>query len=271
MPVKDFRDHDLQLGRAAVSEDKRTLTFNDLLDAKVLNLRKAKRALPKARYAWTAFWRLAKLTMLKNDQLGDCVPVGALHKAQLDSALVGSSAKQYVATDAETVKLYSKVGGYKPGDPSTDNGAYLLDMLKYWRTTPIGGQRLLGFARLDALNDDHWRIASYLFGGLYLGLALPTSAQQEFRDGRPWSATTDQPGSWGGHCVLSADFVTRTSDVLYTWGALQPMTPAFRARYCDEAYCLLPGEWAHDIPYLKAAGFRADAFADLLSQIGAAQ
>src|ERR1700761_2716083 len=54
-----------------------------------------------------------------NDSLGDCVPAGCNHVAGLANANAGSS---FDPTLDDVIKDYEAIGGYKPGDPSTDQG-----------------------------------------------------------------------------------------------------------------------------------------------------
>ena len=94
--------------------------------------------------------------------------------------------------------------GYKPSDPSTDRGAVELDVLRYWRKTGVGGYKIDAFVALEPKNHLHVQAAVDLFGGSYIGLALPVSAQQQ----KVWSVPpggptgTGAPGSWGGHAVV---------------------------------------------------------------------
>jgi hypothetical protein len=86
--------------------------------------------------------------------------------------------------------------------------------------------------------------AVWIFGGCYVGLALPKTAQAQTQNHQPWSVTSagttgdGAPGSWGGHAVPVMAYDTRSLTVV-TWGALQTMTWGFWAAYCDEAYAIL--------------------------------
>ena len=41
--------------------------------------------------------------------------------------------------------------GFRPGDPSTDRGAYALDVLNYWRQSGIAGHRIAAYAAVDQI------------------------------------------------------------------------------------------------------------------------
>jgi hypothetical protein len=86
--------------------------------------------------------------------------------------------------------------------------------------------------------------AVYMFGGCYIGVLLPQSAQ-----GQPiWSVPPmgptgpGAPGSWGGHAVPVVAYDARGLTVI-TWGAMLRMTWQFWETYCDEAYAILSQDW----------------------------
>jgi hypothetical protein len=125
-------------------------------------------------------------------------------------------------------------------DPATgEEGAVELDVLRDWRSHGVGRHRIAGFARVPVYDHRLLRTAAWLFGGLYIGLQLPLSAQ---RHGTwDWGGALtgpDRPGSWGGHAVDVVGYSPGSLTVV-TWGRLQDMTWAFWDRYCDEAYCIL--------------------------------
>ena len=90
-------------------------------------------------------------------------------------------------------------------------------------------------------------LATWLFGTLYMGLALPLSAQADI--GKVWNDLSDEPGTWGGHCTVSCGYSNLAgfgcAPVLdaVTWGTTQRMTPAWLAKYCDELYAPLTAKW----------------------------
>jgi hypothetical protein len=125
-------------------------------------------------------------------------------------------------------------------DPATgEEGAIELDVLNWWRKHGIGRHRIGAFARISVHDHRLVETAAWLFGGVYIGLQLPVSAQG--RHTWEWSGSLtgpDRPGSWGGHAVDVVRYTAETLTVV-TWGRLQEMTWSFWDRYCDEAYALL--------------------------------
>lgn len=178
--------------------------------------------------------------MMANDNLGDCTCAALGHALQAWSAATGS---EYTVHDQVIVDAYSKWCGYVPGDESTDQGGNEIDVLNSFRRDGLGGKTLLAYADPSVKNPEHIKQAVYLFGGLYIGLALPITAQ----DQKTWdvvvNSNDNQPGSWGGHAVQVLGYDAKTLTCV-TWGELKQMTWDFFGVYCDEAHALLMGDWA---------------------------
>ena len=96
-----------------------------------------------------------------------------------------------------------------------------------------------------------------LFGGLYLGAALPKSAQGQYRAGEAWQVTNGgrDAGTWGGHAMWEARTVLHRRKKLVTWGGLQEATDAWDRAYVDEKMALVPADWQKHMPaYIVEAG-----------------
>jgi hypothetical protein len=113
-------------------------------------------------------------TMSLNDTLGDCVPAAAAHCVTQWTTYAGDA---IVPTDSDVLKAYEDVGGYVQGNPATDNGCNMLDFLKYWRKTGIGGNKIAAFVSVNPTSDTEVRWSIKLFGNLYLGVQLPLTVQ----------------------------------------------------------------------------------------------
>lgn len=191
--------------------------------------------------------------MYLNDSLGCCVIAAMGHMIGQWTAY--ARGKGVILADQDILRAYSAVGGYVPGDASTDNGCDMLTALNYWRQTGIGGHKILAFAAVNWLNHVEVEQAINLFGSLFVGVALPISAQGSpvwevpssgpYRDG--------SPGSWGGHAECDVGYNAVRSGGLFnrrrpglmpiTWGARGAKTWAFMDTYCDECYVALSQEW----------------------------
>jgi hypothetical protein len=151
-----------------------------------------------------------------------------------------NAGKQVVPPTAAIIKAYEDISGYNPGDPSSDHGAVEIDVLNHWRRTGIAAHRVAAYVKLTPGDHEHVKAAVNLFGGCYIGVLLPKTAQtQEMWDVPPRGPAGDgAPGSWGGHAVPVVGYDEAGLTVV-TWGALKAMTWNFWAAYCDEAYAVL--------------------------------
>lgn len=220
----------LPLGKAPRKNDPRTL-------------RLAKYLTPVAAYPdhvdWTA--DVPTWPMYGNDSLGDCTIAAAGHMIQAWTAAVG---RPLTPEEAAVIAAYWATG-------SGDTGRYELDVLNFWRTQGIADHKIVAYVALDPANIDHVRFAIATFGGVYVGVALPLTAQGQSE----WSVVGDgqgggsSPGSWGGHAIPYLAYDARTPGeqggelVCLTWGAPLKLTDAFSAAYCDEAYAIVTQDW----------------------------
>jgi len=187
---------------------------------------------------------VAQWPMYDNDKIGDCTVAGAAHLIEVWDDWTDGASDRPLPTDAAVLAAYEKVSGYRPGQPGTDNGARLVDVLQFWRSTGIDGHKIDAWAGLERGSRAEVEDAIWLFGGAYVGLELPVSAQRQIVWSVPsGSGDAGVPGSWGGHCVPIVGYDHRGLTCV-TWGALKRMTWGFYARYCDEAYAVLSaGDW----------------------------
>lgn len=216
----------LLLGKLPARVDPRTLSLARYVDRTVLPAPPVELDLTTAVHDWP---------MYGNDRLPDCTTAAAGHAVEAWTAAAAGTAveipEQAVVDAFEAVKIV---------DPATgEEGAVELDVLKLWRSAGIGEHRIAAFAQVARSDHDLVRTGAWLFGGLYIGLQMPLSAQDQ--DVWDWNGRLDgpdAPGSWGGHAV---DVVAYDDAGLtcVTWGVLQKLTWAFWDRYCDECWCLV--------------------------------
>lgn len=166
--------------------------------------------------------------MLANDFYGDCTIASVGHATQ--------ALGLYLPSDEVVLNYYSRWCGYVPGDPSTDQGGIEVDVLNQWRKEGFNGHKLLAYADPPIANTKIIRQAIAALGGLYIGLSLPVSAQEQ----DVWDVVQGpdaEPGSWGGHAVYAHGF-NPTGPFCITWGERKQMTWAFWLKYTDEAHAL---------------------------------
>ncbi len=220
------------------------------LDPRTFKLERYTAALPPAPPGVYYQGHVAMWPMMLNDSLGDCVCAASGHMIEQWTTYVGAP---FTPTDDEILKAYEVIGGYVPGDPSTDNGCDMLTALNTWRLSGIAGHQITAFASiLGTVSGDpiprasimeNLKLSVLMFGNCYLGLALPLSVQWA----PSWhiddsDAAAAAPGSWGGHCVPAVGYDEETITVV-TWGGLLNMSWNFFLRYCDEGYAVLSRDW----------------------------
>ena len=187
-------------------------------------------------------------------------------------AWTANAGTELTVPDSAILNYYEKWDGYNPADPSTDLGGVELDVLNHWRQQSFNGQTLDAYVAIDAgtrapgpgtgENPSPPPLPSipdvatsiWLFGGAYIGVELPISAQnQDIWDVPVHPGPDDEPGSWGGHAIYIVAYDQNTLTCI-TWGQLKKMTWAWFAKYCSEAYALVSKVW------IEASGIAPSGF-----------
>jgi hypothetical protein len=224
-------DHSkMRLGRKAIKTDSRTLALGDYLTPTLPP--------PPPAKDWTS--GITSWGMMLNDTLGDCTIAGVAHAVQVWSA---NTSAMITVPDPTVESFYEKWDGYDPTNPGSDAGGVELDVLNDWRKDTFDGHQLLAFADPKVANLVEIRQSIALFGGVYIGLSLPLTAQkQDLWDVVHGGGADAKKGSWGGHCVFVPAY-DENGFTCITWGALKTMTVAFWEHYCDEAHTLFGQNW----------------------------
>jgi hypothetical protein len=183
-----------------------------------------------------------------NDQYGDCGVAAFAHQVQVWNSLTDRS---FAVGEAQCIAAYEVLcPGFNPVTDANDNGTDLLTNCQYWKSHGIddpassyGRDQISAYMSVDPTNTMDVEQSIAQFGGLYLGVQLPISAQSQV--GSLWTVTSGrnaEPGSWGGHAIPVISYDPDKLCVV-TWGALQYMTWDFLYTYGDESYCLLSRNW----------------------------
>jgi hypothetical protein len=174
--------------------------------------------------------------MLGNDALGDCTCASLGHMDQVWSASTGHP------EDITDEAIFGRMGGLYWRTGTEDTGRNMLDVLNEVSNNGLAGDKFAAFAAVDVKNHALIRYVTWAFGGVYLGITLPVTAQtQNVWDYVP-NANGNEPGSWGGHAVNIVGYKAK-GPIVVTWGALKQLTWAFVDHYCDEAYGIVSPDW----------------------------
>lgn len=195
-----------------------------------------------------------------NDNVGDCTCADVDHEVK--ALQIASGQPEVVSTADQCLAAYSAITGYNPADPNTDQGAVMQDVRDYWHKTGFTlGQtsdKILMFAELDIKHTDLIKLALSKLGAIGLGLNFPGSAMTQFDRNEPWDVVQGATIE-GGHAVALVGYDASYWYVV-TWGRVQKVTPAFFAKYFEEAWVSLSADFA--------AGLGTDAFDQAVYALG---
>lgn len=226
--------HNVKLGRLPKKTDPRTLQLSHYIDKAIL---------PPVPKTMPAF-KVPSWPMYGNDRLGDCTIAALGHMVQ---GWTFETGREKTLTEAAIETAYWETGSPPSahgvaGGP-TDDGRNELDVLNYWRHAGVSGDKPIAYAEVG-ITQAAIETGTYLFGGLYTGVALPLTAQTQHE----WSVVGDgktgnsAPGSWGGHAVPFVGYDT-IGVYLVTWGGVLKATWGFVETYFEEAYAVLSNDW----------------------------
>ena len=179
-------------------------------------------------YSAAAVQALAQ--MYGNDQLSDCVIAGGYHIVGVET---GNAGKAFIATEAQIEKDYGAIGGYVPGDPSTDNGCDEVTAMNWWENHGFAdGTKPLGWLAVNPADITEVMQAIYLFENCMFGVELPDAWVNPFpsSSGFTWDVAGD-PDPDNGHCFIGCGY-NAAGVKISTWGMLGTDTWAAVKKYC---------------------------------------
>jgi hypothetical protein len=184
-----------------------------------------------------------------NDQLGDCTCAADANVVQQQTFY--GQGTEVIVPDSATLLSYEKVGGYVPGDPSTDQGALIPDALAYLKATGMVGHTIANYGSIDASQVAKIKTAIAEFGAVDFGVNLPNSAQAQFQAGLDagtmpvWDYDPSADNTIeGGHCILGVGY-TAAGFLIFTWSAVVLVTWAWWSRYGSEAWAVVSHDWVN--------------------------
>ena len=173
--------------------------------------------------------------MLGNDVYGDCVFAGAAHEHMLATRRLSATRARFTTRDV--LSDYAAATGFRPNDPSTDQGTDMTLAANYRRKIGVldatGVRRRIGaFVALRPGDLEQHLEAAWLFGAVGIGVTIGQRQEDQFDAGEPWDGP---PGAdAGGHYVPLVGFRDGLLHVV-SWGRAQAMTPAFLRSANDES------------------------------------
>lgn len=249
MAQKQYR-----LGKRPAVFDSRTLRFGQYLSTRL--------PAPPNAVDWGK--NVSSWPMYLNDKYGDCTCAAVGHMIENWTAAVG---KEKSPTDAQILKFYEHFT-----TPGPENGCNMLGVLKYWRTTGLGGDKVMAFAQLEPRNVNEVKDAVSIFGGCYIGVELPKFALSgSDLSTIPWVVPPQgpigdaAPDPNGGHCIPAVAYDSRNIYVV-TWGMVKSMSWQFYVDYADEAYAVLSNDFLSKNK--TPDGFDLDQLRQDLAEIG---
>jgi hypothetical protein len=171
---------------------------------------------------------LGPLPIDGNATYGDCTIAGFAHLIQIWNWLYGHLVKvpSEAAIDAEYFKL---TGG-------ADAGLVEAIVLATAKKVGLFGERIGLYAPIKTSNREAIKQAVAFYGGAYLGIMCPESAQRQFGEGKPW--TYEGETTQDGHCVVAIGYNAQGLECA-TWGGVALLTWGFLDHYLDEVWAVL--------------------------------
>ena len=193
-------------------------------------------------------------TMALNDDLGCCTISAKVHI--VTSQQFYGQSRTVVVPDAEVLKGYQAVSGYKPGQPRTDVGATMQDSYDYWRKTGFlvsgASYRIEAFAEIPTgsrgeLDHDMIKTCIDAFGAVDMGMSFPDFAMDQFDANQVWDYNPRKRFNIdGGHDAPYIGYGGSGAGAYYdvwTWGRRQRMSVAFAERFCEEFWTHGERDW----------------------------
>ena len=202
---------------------------------------------------WTAKLP-SSLGMMLNDQLGCCTCAGIFHALQVWTA--NANPPMDTEPDSSVEIAYEKFCGYKPGDPSTDNGGVEQDVLTDWLNqgvdtahplgTPDTINKLTAFYEVDSRNLDDVRRTIADCGVAYIGFNVPAYLMANGNPPDVWCLPqgAEDESIEGGHCVILCGYDADTFKLI-SWGRVYSMTTGFFQKFVDEVYGPVDADWVN--------------------------
>ena len=223
----------IKFGRLPRIDDTRTFELSGYLNKENLP------PVPK-KYNWGKEIRRDNWGDMGNLKINLCTCAAAGHAIMVWTSSTGRFKRP---KDQDILNAYCALTNYDPETKANDVGVEALKFLKYWRKNAISGHQIIAFAKLQEKNRQQLLQTIYLFGGCYVGLNLPKSAERQYNTTKKWTIPRGgkkrdaKKGSWFGHAVLITGYREEELRII-TWGQEMIMTMDFWDAYSEESYAV---------------------------------
>jgi hypothetical protein len=187
--------------------------------------------------------------MLGNDTHGDCTIAGIAHGQMVWNWATSSGIPPF--TDNQIISQYMTLTG------GADNGLDPVVVAQWWQNTGLTDNlgtvhRIRSFTALD--NVEQCIEAAFLFGFSGLAVWMPSTAEEQFAAGEPWSDTSGDPLQNEGHFIPLVGRNSAGDLMVVTWGRLQGVTEAWLQKYLGGGVAYTSQE------YMMASGLSPEGF-----------
>ncbi|MDQ6610583.1 MAG: hypothetical protein M3Y85_12265 [Bacteroidota bacterium] len=199
-------------------------------------------------YNWGRKIHPDKWSSFGNLKINDCTCAAAGH---LIMTWTGNIGRFHRPTTRSIVKAYTDITGFNPKTDGIGKPVEAIKALKYWRKHGIDNHKIIAFAKLSFKNREQLKQAIYLYGGCYVGLNLPKSAEKQYNESKKWTVPRNgangvgEPGSWIGH-ALSITGYSKNELTAISWGKEIIMSLDFWEKYVDESYAVFSSDFVRD-------------------------
>jgi hypothetical protein len=220
-----------RLGKKTPVFDSRTLRFGKYVQENL--------AAPPENIDWGK--NVQNWPLYSNDKYADCTCAAAAHLIENWTAACGD---QKTLTKAEVLDFYRHFT-----QPGPENDCNALTVLKFWRSNGLASHKIIAFAALERRNVQEIKKAVALFGGCYVGIALPKfAAEAHDPPAVPWVVPPQGPVKDAapdpefGHCVAAVGYDKQDLYAI-SWARVKKMSWDFYMDYVDESYAILSDDF----------------------------
>ena len=189
-----------------------------------------------------------KWSSFGNLKINNCTCAAAGHLIMSWTANIN---RLHKPTTKVIVKAYSDITGFNPNTDGIGEPVEAIKALKYWRKHGIDSRKIIAFAKLTFKDPEQLKQAIYFYGGCYVGLNLPKSAEKQYNESKKWTVPRSktngagEPGSWIGHALTITGY-SKNELTAITWGKEIVMSLDFWETYVDESYAIFSADFVRD-------------------------